>query len=301
VGVLFRFDTVQQILLIYGLYVVLINGAIERAAFAAKGPIMLVAQGFFGAAAIAMVRIFFGLRVWTVANTMKKPLRHMLLGTIVALSICYFAAACLYLEDILDRLATNNENQGQGVLGRDRLEASIFAIAGDVIICISLIWILKQHRTGMGSLDAILRTIILFAIHTGLLFTILNLCSLITTYELPNTLIYVVFGYTASKVYINSALASLNYRDTMNDRVVKGSQDCSKCGSIGMEFVRASRRKGGVTSSTSISFDSDDPSLEPERPKSLYTKTAGSIPLEPIREDHEDKENPTFTITRMTV
>ncbi|OBZ76277.1 hypothetical protein A0H81_03452 [Grifola frondosa] len=86
------------------------------------------------------------------------------------------------------------------------------ALAADVIVAVSLCWLLAKHRTGFKRTDSIIRVLMLYSINTCVLTIIFAFCCLITFITMPDSLIFLGFYFTLPKLYLNSFLATLNSR-----------------------------------------------------------------------------------------
>ncbi|KAF7364187.1 hypothetical protein MSAN_01078000 [Mycena sanguinolenta] len=93
-----------------------------------------------------------------------------------------------------------------------------FAAAADLIIAISLVLCLRRSRTGIKSTDSTVNSLVLYAMNTGLLTAIIALCDMIFFLVMPNNFIHLGFNFIAGKLYTNSLLATLNFRDTVRNK-----------------------------------------------------------------------------------
>lgn len=82
----------------------------------------------------------------------------------------------------------------------------------DVLITIVLCTILDRHRSGLKSTDSLINRLMTFMITRGIVTTIIQGLTLITFLAFPSNLIWVAFHLSASKVYANAVLATLNSR-----------------------------------------------------------------------------------------
>ncbi|KAI1783890.1 hypothetical protein LXA43DRAFT_292497 [Ganoderma leucocontextum] len=86
------------------------------------------------------------------------------------------------------------------------------SVLTDLLITGAMVVMLRRSRTGFKRTDSILDVLMLFAINTGLLASVVNLASVITALVLPDALIYCAIYLVASKLYSNSVVAVLNSR-----------------------------------------------------------------------------------------
>ncbi|KAJ7820492.1 hypothetical protein B0H13DRAFT_2682288 [Mycena leptocephala] len=89
------------------------------------------------------------------------------------------------------------------------------AAAADLIIAFSLCFYLMRSRTGIKTTDTIVNRLVLYAMNTGLLTAICVLIDMICFLTMPKNLIHIAFNLVVGKLYTNSLLATLNFRDTI--------------------------------------------------------------------------------------
>ncbi|KAL1949888.1 hypothetical protein VTO73DRAFT_8769 [Trametes versicolor] len=92
------------------------------------------------------------------------------------------------------------------------------AVVADGLLTSVLVTVLRQNTTGMKRMDTILDILILYAISTGLLTSVVNFLSFIFSLVNPGNLIYAACGLVATKLYANSLLAALNSRKYLAER-----------------------------------------------------------------------------------
>ncbi|EPQ59990.1 hypothetical protein GLOTRDRAFT_97407 [Gloeophyllum trabeum ATCC 11539] len=90
--------------------------------------------------------------------------------------------------------------------------------AVDVLIAVSLCYFLRSNRTGFGSMDYVIDTIMLYTINNGSLTSISTIISLVCWLAMPHNLIFMGFHFAISKLYANSFLATLNTRESLRSR-----------------------------------------------------------------------------------
>ncbi|KAI0648712.1 hypothetical protein C8Q79DRAFT_1007286 [Trametes meyenii] len=99
------------------------------------------------------------------------------------------------------------------------------AIGADLILTVVLISVLRKSRTGFDQTDSIIDVLILYTMCTGLVTTVFSAISLILALVASNSLIYAGCDLVVSKLYVNSVLAALNYREVVrNPSTVKQSK-----------------------------------------------------------------------------
>ncbi|KAI0363869.1 hypothetical protein BV20DRAFT_1116676 [Pilatotrama ljubarskyi] len=119
------------------------------------------------------------------------------------------------------------------------------AAAADTLLASVLVVVLQRNATGMKryvpqisvmsltrpsylsvSLGTVVEILILYAISTGLLTSLVNLLFLIFSLLYCSNLIYTAFGIVCTKLYANSLLAALNARKYLAERAI-GPMPCN--------------------------------------------------------------------------
>ncbi|THH28663.1 hypothetical protein EUX98_g5518 [Antrodiella citrinella] len=99
------------------------------------------------------------------------------------------------------------------------------SVAVDVIITVSLLIILRRSRTGYGTTtDRIIDIIAVYTVETGMITAVTTVVSLICWVTMPHNLIFLALHFTISKLYANSALATLNTRRALRARTQQSGE-----------------------------------------------------------------------------
>ncbi|KAI0361299.1 hypothetical protein OH77DRAFT_1417538 [Trametes cingulata] len=114
------------------------------------------------------------------------------------------------------------------------------ALACDVTLTGTLIFVLLRSRTGFKTTDNIIEVLILYMVNTGLLTGIISVIAFVFALTLSGNLIYVGFGIVGTKLYANSLLAVLNSRKSLNNKVMEGFEMPTS----GPHFERSTGRSG---------------------------------------------------------
>ncbi|TFK37070.1 hypothetical protein BDQ12DRAFT_221129 [Crucibulum laeve] len=86
------------------------------------------------------------------------------------------------------------------------------AVACDIVITFSLVNTLDNHKTGIKSTNSMLNMLMINAINRGMLTAVCAALNLILFLALPGQFYFFVGLLLSSKLYMNSALATLNTR-----------------------------------------------------------------------------------------
>ncbi|KAJ7250753.1 hypothetical protein C8J57DRAFT_1474861 [Mycena rebaudengoi] len=157
---------------------------------------------------VIIVELFLARRVYIMSSKNK-----LLTGFIVLLS-------CLYYAFELVVQVRTFQLQKVALFFKFQWIASVglaCAATADLIIAISLSIYLSRARTGIKTTDSMVNKLILYAMNTGLLTSIIVLIDMICFLVMPKNLIHIAFNIVVGKLYTNSLLATLNFRETIRN------------------------------------------------------------------------------------
>ncbi|EIW52154.1 uncharacterized protein TRAVEDRAFT_53582 [Trametes versicolor FP-101664 SS1] len=116
-----------------------------------------------------------------------------------------------------------------------------FAVLADVSLAGTLVVILIRNRTGFKSTDSVLDTLVIYAINTGLLTSVIGFPCFVFSLIYPGNLIYVGIAIVGVKLYANSVLAVLNSHRSLSDRM---HEDFDKADMASFQLEYSIRRPG---------------------------------------------------------
>ncbi|OSC97545.1 hypothetical protein PYCCODRAFT_1440062 [Trametes coccinea BRFM310] len=89
----------------------------------------------------------------------------------------------------------------------------------DIIITSSLVYFLREHKSGFNHrLDSTLDKIIYWTVNNGLLTSVVGLVVIVTFSVMPDNMVFLGVHLLLSKLYANSLLATLNFRQAQRGR-----------------------------------------------------------------------------------
>jgi len=100
------------------------------------------------------------------------------------------------------------------------LGLSLSSVA-DVIITFGMCFYLHESRHGLGTMDKVVGSIIVYTINNGALTCVSTIVSMICFLTMPQNLIFMALHFAISKLYANSLLATLNTRRSLRGRTVQ--------------------------------------------------------------------------------
>ncbi|KAI0959388.1 hypothetical protein AcW1_004224 [Taiwanofungus camphoratus] len=208
VAAVWLFDTVHQALITHTVYTYLVTNF-------SNPPILgiiiwsLIIEVLFNGFTALLVQSFYALRIWKLSS------QNIWITAIVMLLIlgefsCVLAYAILAIQ--MHTFAELSQLKGLS------MSVNAIAAAGDLVIALSLCFMLHRSRTGFRRSDGLINKLIVFTVNTGLLTSVCAVCSLIAIVVLPGTFIYICFYFTLGRLYTNSILATLNARSILRAR-----------------------------------------------------------------------------------
>ncbi|XP_006457407.1 hypothetical protein AGABI2DRAFT_196124 [Agaricus bisporus var. bisporus H97] len=158
----------------------------------------------------AFVQTFYTYRVWRLSNR-----NYFLTGLILVLIFCCAGCGTAWVVIVM-QLKTYER-----LLDFNPLTITINALSTsiDVLIALSLVFLLHSARTGFKRSDTMINKLIIFVVNTGILTTLCAISSLISLVASPRTLLYASFYFCIGRLYSNSFLATLNARNGITDSV----------------------------------------------------------------------------------
>jgi len=91
----------------------------------------------------------------------------------------------------------------------------------DVIITFGMCFYLQESRHGLGTLDKVIGSIIVYTVNNGAITCVSTIASMICWLTMPHNLIFMALHFAISKMYANSLLATLNTRRALRGRTVQ--------------------------------------------------------------------------------
>ncbi|KAM5539866.1 hypothetical protein V8D89_006369 [Ganoderma adspersum] len=124
---------------------------------------------------------------------------------------------------------------------------SSIQMAGDIILSLTLIYVLRQSRTGIDKTDSMLEVLIVYAISTGALNCVVHILNVAFSVAWPTNFIYAALSCILTKLYANTFLVALNTRKFLTH----GPSDHSgPIGLSGLAGSGSSNPSSGYTSSS---------------------------------------------------
>ncbi|CAL1710753.1 unnamed protein product [Somion occarium] len=164
-------------------------------------------------AIVFLVQGFYLRRIWILSKKSKllTGLMGVLLLTRVALGLATGICICL---------------SGTWIEFRDEAHYSTIltcshasAVVLDLSMTLLLMFHIYQYKTGFTRTDDVVRSLVVYVVHTGATTTLVSIAIILTYQLVHNSLLFAGFYAIQSKLYANSLLGMLNTRDMRKGRM----------------------------------------------------------------------------------
>ncbi|RDX42354.1 hypothetical protein OH76DRAFT_108400 [Lentinus brumalis] len=219
VSILCLLDTLHEVLIIHVCYFYLISNYFKPwSLISGVWSLRLVVPATGAISTVS--HVFFARRVLILSGSKRMTLPVALITTLLVLSeivFCSVTTVYLFLDKTFTRFVDHSSWLISTSLGT--------RVVCDIVITGAMIYQLRISRTGFRKTDSILDLLILFAINTGLLTSVVNLASVITAVLWPDALVYCGIYIVSSKLYSISVLTVLNSRRSRNKHSAENNKE----------------------------------------------------------------------------
>jgi len=98
-----------------------------------------------------------------------------------------------------------------------------FGALTDIVATAALCTYLSSSKTGVAQTNSLIKTLMHFIIHRGILVTLIQSLLLIMFFAVPSHLYWLAFHVNVTKLYVNVFFAMLNARITLNEKIQNGA------------------------------------------------------------------------------
>ncbi|KAI5114995.1 hypothetical protein M0805_007761 [Coniferiporia weirii] len=213
--VMYVLDTVHQVNMCISLYKYFVK---DFANFVLIGKIDRPINDSIIISAIvcALAQSLYLMRIWHLSRR-----NYILTTTLGLLILTQFVATVIYFAQVY-HLTENAELMDPAEIITVRV-LNVFATATDVSIATAMAFLLHSQRSGIRQTDTLISRLIIYSISTGLVTGVAGIAALVTAFAFPKTFIYLFFDIPLPKLYINSVLALLNFRQKHRDNLVRNA------------------------------------------------------------------------------
>ncbi|KAI0067468.1 hypothetical protein BV25DRAFT_1819815 [Artomyces pyxidatus] len=192
-----------------------------------------VDNSFFSVSSVAtggiifLVQGFFIVRIRTLRNTVyPTSIWNNIIFVFFTALACFSFATSIQLT-YYDVRSPRNGYRKPIYLSNISIETAL-----DVFITVALVLILHQHRNEYSKKKNPIEQLILFFITRGIILTLFQFCMLIIPYALPGHNSFFAVYSCFSKIYVNSALVTLNNRQRLLRHAPAYEAGSHRCTSI---------------------------------------------------------------------
>ncbi|KAJ7601544.1 hypothetical protein DFH06DRAFT_1352628 [Mycena polygramma] len=218
-----------------------------------------------------IAQCFYGWQIWRLSGNI------FVTGGILLLAVAAFVLG-LYITVHLFRFPTIASIATHSF---QSVSAPVQATAGACNIAITLALIFYFHsrrRSGIKTTEAILHTLIIYAMCRGILTSIAQIMFLILNVAFPQRTYWQPFHQLVGKLYVNSILASVNVR-----KAVRGKGDSERSAPSGIKLPRSLGASGSTNTTTMP--------LEFMTPKKNVTETVDVLDEQDSISAHHSQED----------
>ncbi|CAA7263612.1 unnamed protein product [Cyclocybe aegerita] len=208
VATVWTLDTVHQALISYLIYQYMITHYFDPLALDQVIPTFSI-QAVFEIAPTFFVQCFFLMRIWRLSRGKFKWVLILLPSVFIAGKL---VVGLVWVARVVTRTSVTDSNARDGQLVK---WAQGSAMAADVLLAGTMVFLLYSSRTGMSHTNMTINKLMLYAINTGVVTGLCAIATLVCVVAFPNTFIYGLFYFCIGRLYVNSMLASLNARKNL--------------------------------------------------------------------------------------
>ncbi|KAF7375409.1 MFS domain-containing protein [Mycena sanguinolenta] len=165
-------------------------------------PSLLPLQPILEAAVFVPVQFFYAWRISVIMRNMFIPLVICVTSLTSAVGAVWTGIIVHQVKEYLNKPKVNNT----------ALIWSVCAAGTDVIITASLIWSLRNRKTGVRRTDDAINTIVRNAVQTGGVTVAFTVLDVVLFVALSHSTLNFVFDFGVPKLYSNALISTLNAR-----------------------------------------------------------------------------------------
>jgi len=213
----------------------------------------------------SVVQGFFTLRIFQLCS---QRIRWWVAGFIIILIIAHVGFG---LETVAFFFMKQEFSKLSDITLVAAMPFAIFAVLTDIVIAIALCILLNENRTSFSRTNAIISTLMVYAINRCLLTSVVAIVEIIVFAAAPKSLWFLAIDFCIGKLWANSLLATLNSRNFVN-----GNGDHSINTTTRISNLEFSDQSTGVTGTdTSQSYQLRSIELTKDPRKARYTDLVG--------------------------
>ncbi|KAH9924273.1 uncharacterized protein BXZ73DRAFT_103562 [Epithele typhae] len=231
VGLLWAMDTAITTLISHTIYHYLITNFVVPFSDLSVTTTFLTGAGL-GATTGCIVQCFYAYRVWTVAE------QHRAIPCVIAaIAVCAFAmnlagVVSMSSQDLFINIVTPLAKILAGI------SFGLLSLCDIVILGSMYFYMQPKRNPGMAMPEGWYEKAVVYCFNRGTAFTIMQVVVTIVFVAAPRSQVWILLRWVSNKVYTNSLLAMLNFRNTHRGRGVNEEDSLNQ---------HASNRTGSVS------------------------------------------------------
>ncbi|KAI0670953.1 hypothetical protein C8Q78DRAFT_1033045 [Trametes maxima] len=264
VGVLWAVDTAITTLTSHTIYHYLITD------FVTPFTQLLTTRTFIAEEALSVfsalvVQCYYAFRVWTVS--IRQPIVPLSIVTLALSAFAFNLASVVQManETFFSNMISENVKLTKSICWG-------LSFGADLLIVLSMLWYLRAIRNpGMATPEGWYEKIVVYGVNRGSCFAVFQAAALITLVTMPKQQTWILFHWVNSKVYVNSILSMLNFRNAHRGRGVPEEASLNQhargsgAGRSGTFMTRSELSGGPIDTSHSVHFNANgDAKTAPE-------------------------------------
>ncbi|TFK79188.1 hypothetical protein K466DRAFT_592512 [Polyporus arcularius HHB13444] len=210
VGVLWILDTLTTVLMSHALYAFFVLN-LKDLVRDVDLPWSFTLENGVTDLITAMVQCYFAERLWRLSQGNKVLSGAIVILALITLALCTEGTVKVFSNhNLLSDTFRKSLVLGGSVQG--------VAVLGDILITGGLCYYLATNKGGHGRIDTLFNKLIAYAVERGVLTCAVQTLYLIMSVAYPERFYFVPFAMIVAKMYVNTLLASLNVRGSMDKR-----------------------------------------------------------------------------------
>ncbi|PCH40578.1 hypothetical protein WOLCODRAFT_162432 [Wolfiporia cocos MD-104 SS10] len=180
-----------------------------------------LAEYTIAATTVLIVQCYYMHNAWRLLVKRWYQVPVIVSMLVLALVSCACSLASVYLGNI--------DRHVPAIFVQTKIPAALQTVSAsvtDVYITMSLTLVLRSERASFKGTETLIRKLTTFAINRGILTTAMQIGQFLTYVSLPDTImVWAVFHFAGSKVYVNSLLAMVNARHFLREQRAVASRN----------------------------------------------------------------------------
>lgn len=213
-GAMVVFDFVSSALVVQSVYYYLVPHFGSLSPLASITP-ELSAECLLSTLITFISQLYFVAQLYAVTKTGRGSWMVPVSVAVCAVLAFVFGVACTSVMFVYDHHVLGERHHNFSIFFG---LAKGFGALTDIIATIAMCILLSGAKTGIQQTNGLLKSLIHYVVHRGVLVTLIQTLLLITFYAAPSRLYWLAFHVNVTKLYANTFFAMLNSRDQLKQK-----------------------------------------------------------------------------------